>query len=394
MVRRAVLLRLLVANVVGVILAILVRALYKTYFTGRRTGGDLKRARIDAKSPASRPVDRFVASVVEAAQGVTAASAAEWFPRKYEVHGHVVVVRLNEGCTEDQFAPLARHFAECFSPIVVDVVLVDVGGIAGELRRPQWHELYVAATVPYPAEAARQLEKMWGDSSVRNGGEDGASLSIGSRAELQDLLSTYLRSSSFTLHIEGGTKYCFDPRLVMFSSGNTTERMHFATVKAEGETVVDMFCGIGYFSIPLAKCGKARAIHTIDKNNDSISFIKVNAVLNKVDHLIHPVCGDCRVAGEELVGTCDRVLMGLIPTCREFLPRAVSFLKTGEDGAPRGTIHYHFLADKHMGKEVALAEVLAALGEAAAERVTLVAVRRVKSYAPKRFHFVADLVWE
>jgi len=39
----------------------------------------------------------------------------------------------------------------------------------------------------------------------------------------------------------------------MFAAGNGTERIRFSEMDATGETVLDMFAGIGYFSIPMAK---------------------------------------------------------------------------------------------------------------------------------------------
>jgi len=39
----------------------------------------------------------------------------------------------------------------------------------------------------------------------------------------------------------------------MFAAGNGTERMRFAQMNAKDEVVLDMFAGIGYFSIPMAK---------------------------------------------------------------------------------------------------------------------------------------------
>ncbi len=38
---------------------------------------------------------------------------------------------------------------------------------------------------------------------------------------------------------------------VMFSSGNVTEKARVAAFNARGQIVVDMFAGIGYFTIPL-----------------------------------------------------------------------------------------------------------------------------------------------
>ena len=43
----------------------------------------------------------------------------------------------------------------------------------------------------------------------------------------------------------------------MFSSGNTTERQRMGRLQCAGETVVDLYAGIGYYTLPfLCKAGK------------------------------------------------------------------------------------------------------------------------------------------
>lgn len=151
---------------------------------------------------------------------------------------------------------------------------------------------------------------------------------IPSREALQSLIKSYISPSfTFTTHVENGITYGMDVRRVMFSSGNTTERMRFAHSDAKEEEVVDMFCGIGYFTLPLAVHGKPRVIHAIDKNPDSVAFMRMNAVWNGVGHIVDPHCGDNREVGDEWIGKCDRVIMGYLPSCKEHLLRAVMFLK-------------------------------------------------------------------
>lgn len=213
---------------------------------------------------------------------------------------------------------------------------------------------------------------------------------------LESLLSEYVTPCiTFTTHIENGIFYGLDVRKVMFSSGNTTERMHFATVDATDEVVVDMFCGIGYFTLPLAVHGRPRVIHALDKNEDSIAFLRLNAVLNRVGHRIRPQCGDNREVGDELIGACDRVLMGYLPSCKVHLSRAVMFLKHHpQEERPLGVIHYHYLAEPLHAKETLWRDLREELGEnvvVEGERVLLQALRRVKSYAPKLYHYVADV---
>ncbi|KPI85436.1 hypothetical protein ABL78_5526 [Leptomonas seymouri] len=335
-------------------------------------------------------IDVFTEVVCAALPDAAAETVRRTFPRKFEVHGHVVVVRLNEGITESDLRPLAPYFASAFSPVQVGVVLLDVEGIVGELRRPTLHTLYQSETAltDYAVSLRRTLRRRWSDA--RNSKLPICSVSA---EELETLVTKWTASPTYTTHVENGVMYSFDVSRVMFCSGNTTERMHFGAVDAAGETVVDMFCGIGYFAVPLAMRGKVKVLYALEKNPDSVEFIKVNAVLNRVDHVIHPICGDNREVGNEVVGKCDRVLMGYIPTCKAFLPRALSFLKRNESGRSVGTIHYHLLADKPHAAQEAMRDVREELGAEVADNTHISDLRCVKSYAPKRFHYVADLVF-
>ncbi|ORC93299.1 tRNA wybutosine-synthesizing protein 2 [Trypanosoma theileri] len=330
------------------------------------------------------PAEAFKRRAV--ARGVAGGDESEItrrFPRRFELFGHVVVVKLNAGVSRGDFEECAAVFAESFAPRVVTVVLLDTVGIGGELREPQLHLLWKSATesITMPKESLKYTLRQSCDPACVS-------------PEDVKLFETCTDSLTFTTHIENGVRYSFDVSKVMFCSGNGTERMHFSTIVAKDEVVVDMFAGIGYFTIPLAMHGGPKVIHALEKNANSVTFLKYNAVQNKVSHVIRTYCGDNREVGSELCGKCDRVLMGYIPSCEEFLPRAVSFLKVSPNGNPIGTIHYHFLSDKNNAEDTVRQHVKMSLGEDMVRLIHINAIRIVKSYAPKRFHCVADLVFE
>ena len=52
-------------------------------------------------------------------------------------------------------------------------------------------------------------------------------------------------------HRENGLLYCLDVTRCMFSSGNVTEKARMGALRCRGETVVDLFAGIGYYTLPL-----------------------------------------------------------------------------------------------------------------------------------------------
>lgn len=206
------------------------------------------------------------------------------------------------------------------------------------------------------------------------------------------------REDTLTKHVEDGVKYWIDPLVVMFSSGNGTERMHFRrrVELTAGDLVVDMFAGIGYFSVPLClgNVDKRKNVHvySLEKNPNSCRFLRMNVIENGVADMLTVLEGDNREVGQELVGRASRVLMGYIPTPVQFIPRALSFLDRSKGG---GIIHYHYTSteeDRHLVPERDVGSAAASFGGWTLHRVV---VRAVKSYGPRVMHYVGDcfLTW-
>lgn len=186
-------------------------------------------------------------------------------------------------------------------------------------------------------------------------------------------------SKTETVHRENYCLFKLDASKIMFSAGNMGERKRMANISNPSEVVVDMFAGIGYFSIPVAKHSKPKRVFSIEKNPVAFEYLKENIKLNKLRN-VEPVLGDCReVAPKNVV---DRVIMGYFFEQEKFLPAAVNALKK------KGVIHYHDLA---MKKEIPsrVEEVRAALKKLGCE-ANLIEKRIVKSYAPIRWHAVFD----
>ena len=97
-----------------------------------------------------------------------------------------------------------------------------------------------------------------------------------------------------TIHRENKCSFKLDVSRIMWSKGNTTERKRMSTIAKEGETVVDMFAGIGYFSIPIAVHSKPAKIYSIEINPVSYGYLCENVHLNKVEGILEPILGDCR----------------------------------------------------------------------------------------------------
>jgi|Deesub1362A_J573_1020465.scaffolds.fasta_scaffold00166_50 tRNA wybutosine-synthesizing protein 2 len=183
-----------------------------------------------------------------------------------------------------------------------------------------------------------------------------------------------------TIHKENYCYFKIDVSRVMFCAGNMDERRRMAFISNSDEVVVDMFAGIGQFTVPMAKHSKPKKIYAIEKNPSAFEFLKENIRLNKLNN-VAPILGDCRLVCPQNIA--DRVIMGYFFDPHEYLPTAVKALREG------GIIHYHFLStkDKITDKWRQTKVHIKRLGS----KVSLNDKRIVKSYAPKIWHVVFDL---
>ncbi|MGC9059967.1 MAG: class I SAM-dependent methyltransferase [Thermoplasmata archaeon] len=246
-------------------------------------------------------------------------------PRKWEKFGSVVVVKIPE-----KLKRLEEKIGRVFADVLhVRTVLADRRGISGEFRKPEFEVIYGTETV--------------------------------------------------TVHKESGVLFKFDAMKLMFSSGNVLERGRLIGLIGGGETIVDMFAGIGYFTIPIAIKSQAEKIYACEKNPEAFEYLCENIRLNKVSGKVIPLLGDCREVAPENVA--DRVIMGYLKETHSFLPKARRCLKEG-----KGIIHYHDVARAEKFPDEMIERVREHLPafEITGERV-------VKSYAPKMVHGVLDI---
>ena len=140
-----------------------------------------------------------------------------------------------------------------------------------------------------------------------------------------------------TVHKEFGCLFSVDVEKCYFSPRLLYERMRIAKQVVNGEVVVNMFAGVGCFSIVIAKHSKAEKVYSIDVNPVAFQFMQENIRLNRIYRGVIPIKGDAKeVIEKRLRCTADRVLMPLPEKAFEYLPYAVSALK--EAG---GWIHYY-----------------------------------------------------
>jgi tRNA wybutosine-synthesizing protein 2 len=252
-----------------------------------------------------------------------------FLPRKWEFVGDVLLIKLPK-----ELEAVSKEVAKAYSrELKVKAVLNDKG-IGGELRQPQFEVL------------------------LQHDGTE-------------------------TVHLENKVRFALDPMKVMFSSGNIDERIRMATIPRDGEVVVDMFAGIGYFSIPMAVHAKPSKVIACEKNEVAYGYLVKNCELNKVTDAVETIHGDNREMPEKVA---DRIIMGYLPTPREFLPKAIAIMKRFKTGV----IHYHENATENEIPWALYSRVAGAAG-VIGRGARLLSHRWIKSYSPGIWHAVVDV---
>jgi len=179
-----------------------------------------------------------------------------------------------------------------------------------------------------------------------------------------------------TVHIEHGTKYALDLSETMFSPGNKAERARMGEVVSTGERVLDMFAGIGYFSLPMARAGASVTAVEIDPT--SHRRLVENARRNDVATQLDAILGDCRTVET----TADRVVMGYYDA-HEYLDTALDALVSG------GIVHLHEATPEALFPDRPT-DRLRDAAAAAGRTVDVLGARRVKSHSAGVVHGVVD----
>lgn len=145
-----------------------------------------------------------------------------------------------------------------------------------------------------------------------------------------------------TEYKEHGCRFIVDVEKAFFSPRLSTERQRIASLTKNGETVINMFAGVGMFSIMVAKAKKCK-VYSIDVNPVASKLCEKNIRLNKLKGEVISINGDAaKIISNKLQDTGDRTLMLLPERSDDFLESAISATRNG------GTIHYysHIHADK------------------------------------------------
>ena len=288
----------------------------------------------------------------EALKGVLEETELKKVIKSYDVIGNVILIKLHPDLKPKR-AIIAEALHNIY-PRVKTIAAVPLYSHTNELYR------------------TRELDVIWGDENME------------------------------TIHKENGCIFKVNPGLVFFSPRLSYERMRVARKVLPGETIINMFSGVGCFSIVIAKMQPQTKIYSFDVNPYAYGYMKENVALNKMEGKVIPILGDVREEQRDLkseVAGADRVLMPLPEQAHSFLPAAIRALNLDYHG-DTGFIHYYdvsvsarsvkgacdlFTASAQKVKDI----VSSAFGGTLS--VEIEEKRVVRSVAPRKYHVVLDL---
>lgn len=167
----------------------------------------------------------------------------------------------------------------------------------------------------------------------------------------------------------------FSPRLA-------SERSRIADEARMGESVLNMFAGVGPFSILVAKRKKAKVL-SCELNSFACGLHEENNRANKVEKLVKVLNADAMALPKLTRRRFDRILMPHPSQADRFLPTALALARRGS------VIHYY----RHvLGKDEKEAE-----GNMVSELDRLLPrnasydIRRVKEVGPRWLEMAADI---
>jgi tRNA G37 N-methylase Trm5 len=182
----------------------------------------------------------------------------------------------------------------------------------------------------------------------------------------------------------------------MFSRGNISEKIRFGKLVEMGDKVLDMYAGIGYYTLPALIHGQASFVYACEWNEHAANALLYNIKDNQIEEdRVTVLQGDCRVVASEhkLVDMFDRVSLGLLPSSEGGWRTAIQALKNDSGGWLH--VHGNVPVKEVEAWALWLCDRLCALAKEENKPSEWVVicdhVEKVKSFAPTVAHYVADV---
>ncbi|MBS3782203.1 MAG: class I SAM-dependent methyltransferase family protein [Candidatus Thermoplasmatota archaeon] len=187
-----------------------------------------------------------------------------------------------------------------------------------------------------------------------------------------------------TIYKEHGVELEVDVESVYFSPRLATERYRIVEKTEKDEVVLDMFAGVGPYTVLIGKNVDVDHIYSIDLNPDAVDYLKKNVRRNNLEDLVTIYEGDAGEIAPRL--TCDRIIMNLPHSSKNFVKAALSGLNKD------GVLHYYEIIEEAEIENSleSLLDIIDKLGY----KAELLEKRLVRTYSSTKVHMAYDILVE
>jgi tRNA (guanine37-N1)-methyltransferase len=202
----------------------------------------------------------------------------------------------------------------------------DIVGDVAVIRIPELLEQHSSLIAEAILNIHKEVKAVWSQTS-----------SVSGDYRLRQLKFLSGEKKIKTIHREHGCVFKVNLKKAYFSPRLSYERQRIAKLVQPREVVLNMFAGVGCYSISIAKHSEPLKVFSVDINPDAIRFLKENIRHNRVADTVVPILGDAKeVINAKFLTAADRVLMPLPEKAYEYIVPALSALKL--EG---GWVHYY-----------------------------------------------------
>ncbi|MFX1373740.1 MAG: class I SAM-dependent methyltransferase family protein [Promethearchaeota archaeon] len=273
---------------------------------------------------------------------------SELIPKSYDIVGHIAIIEFNEFnyINDKKFSTYKQEIAKAISSInkSVKTVYEKKSQIKGKYR-------------------LREFALLYGDDN------------------------------SETIYKENDCVFKFDIKNTYFSPRLVFERRRIASSAIkENEIIIDMFAGVGTYSIQIAKEKKVK-IYAFDINPYAFKYLKENIILNNLKGEIFPkninvkdLLESKSQFGQLLRHKASRIIMNLPEASIKFIDVVCILMK--ESG---GILHFYQFSEKPNPIEKSLKNLAEELSLFNWEVESIIDSKIVKPYSPKSELVVVDL---
>ena len=193
-------------------------------------------------------------------------------------------------------------------------------------------------------------------------------------------------SRTVTVHREYGCILNVDLSKVYFNPRLAYERNRVSRLVEKRETILDMFAGVGPFSIQIARRNETTKIFAVDINPMAVEYLNRNIEENRMRDRIVAIEGDVEnIVRQRFEGKIDRVLMNLPGDSMRYIGTACKALKRRG-----GNIHYYQFAVGSDALEVAEQTFRREVEKTGRKVEGITTIRRVIATAPREWQIGID----